>query len=159
MPHVTLQEISADTVRAVCRLETAPEQRGNVAPNAVSIAQAHFAPEAWFRAVAADGELVGFVMLSDPSLRPGAPTEDQPFVQLWRFMIDARHQGRGIGRAALALVVAELRVRHPALRRLFTSTVPGPHTPKAFYESLGFVANGDWDEGEEVLVLDLETTS
>ncbi|MDP3085473.1 MAG: GNAT family N-acetyltransferase [Rubrivivax sp.] len=156
MPQVTLQEITADTVRAVCRLEVGPDQRGNVAPNAVSIAQAHFAPAAWFRGVAADGELVGFVMLSDPSLVPGAPAAEQPFVQLWRFMIDARHQGHGHGRAALALVVAHLRQRHPALRQLFTSTVPGPHTPKAFYEGLGFVANGDWDEGEEVLVLDLD---
>ena len=56
-----------ETARAVCALEVGPEQHGYVAPNAVSIAQAHFEPKAWFRAVHADETPVGFVMLhQDP---------------------------------------------------------------------------------------------
>jgi diamine N-acetyltransferase len=44
-----------------------PEQRGYVAPNAISIARGHFEPRAWFRAVFADETPVGFVMLSEDS--------------------------------------------------------------------------------------------
>ena len=48
---VTLREITGDTVRTICALRVAPAQERLVAPNAVSIAQAHFEPGAWFRAI------------------------------------------------------------------------------------------------------------
>lgn len=145
-PTVTLREITADTVRSICDLVAAPP--GYVAPNAVSIAQAHFHPEAWFRAVYAGETPVGFVMLEDSSLRtpPAAELE----VGLWRFMIDARQQRQGYGRAALRLVIADVRRRHPTLRSFVTSCVPGPQTPRPFYEALGFVFGGEMNDGEEV---------
>jgi len=150
--NITLREITADTVRSICDLVAEPA--GYVAPNAVSIAQAHFHPEAWFRAVYADEQPVGFVMLEDSSQRTPAPPELE--VGLWRFMIDAKHKGKGYGRAALRLVIDEVRRRHPTLRELGTSCVPGPATPRPFYESLGFVFTGEIDDGEEVLVLALD---
>jgi diamine N-acetyltransferase len=61
--EVSLQEITKETVRAICRLQVGPGQDRFVAPNAVSIAQAHFEPKAWFRAIHAGEEPVGFVML------------------------------------------------------------------------------------------------
>jgi len=70
---VSLREISRETARAIMQLDVLPHQRGLVAPNAVSIAQAHFAPEAWIRAIYADEAPVGFVMLEDWT-RPGAKT-------------------------------------------------------------------------------------
>lgn len=148
---VTLREVTADTVRAVCQLVAEPA--GFVAPNAVSIAQAYFHPEAWFRAICADERIVGFVMLSDPSLLPAPPAEPQVFV--WRFMVDREHKGRGIGTAALRLVIEHVRQRHPALPRLGLSCVPGPGSPRPFYERLGFRFEGEVDDGEEVLWLDL----
>ena len=65
-------------------------QRSFVAPNAVSIAEAHFNPGHWMRAIYADGQPVGFVLTFDD------PSEGY---FLWRFMIAAGHQRRGIGRA------------------------------------------------------------
>src|SRR5688500_14597203 len=149
--NITLREIDADNVRAICDLVAEPE--GYVAPNAVSLAQALFHPEAWYRAVYAGEEPVGFVMLEDSSQLTPPPPELE--VGLWRFMIDAKHKGKGHGRAALRLVIDEVRRRHPALRELFTSCVPGPATPRPFYESLGFVFTGELDDGEEVMVLAL----
>jgi diamine N-acetyltransferase len=149
--NVTLREITAETVRAVCKLVAEPE--GFVAPNAMSIAQAHFHPEAWFRAIYADDVLVGFVMLSDPSQLPEPPAELE--VGLWRLMIDRQHKHKGHGKAALRLVIEHVRRRHPQLATMYVSCVPGPGSPRPFYESLGFVANGELDEGEEVLVLRL----
>ena len=52
---VELREITSETVRAICELEVAVDQRSFVAPNAVSIAEAHFTPGHWMRAIYADG--------------------------------------------------------------------------------------------------------
>jgi diamine N-acetyltransferase len=144
---VTLREITSDTVRAICALEVAPAQRGFVAPNAISIAQAYFAQEvAWFRAIYADDTPVGFVMLEDNA-------EKQEYF-LWRFMIDARYQGYGFGRRALLLVIDHVRTR-PGAAALFTSCVPGDGSPCPFYERMGFVPTGEVDDGELVMRLDL----
>lgn len=153
--QITLREITADTVRAICNLVADPP--GYVAPNAVSIAQAYFHPEAWFRAIYLDDEPVGFVMLEDTSLLTPPPAE--PEVSLWRFMIDAKHKRKGYGRAALRLVIDDVQRRHPTLRVFRTSCVPGAHTPRPFYESLGFVFTGELDDDEEVLALQLAPSS
>jgi diamine N-acetyltransferase len=145
-PDVTLREITAETVRAVCSLEVLPEQRGFVAPNAVSIAQAHFEPKAWFRAVYAGDTPVGFVMLEED-------VEQEEYF-LWRFMIAGEHQGRGYGRAALDQVVERVRGL-PGARELYSSFVPGEHGPGGFYLAYGFEETGEVDGGEHVIRLAL----
>ncbi len=62
---VSLRAITAETVRTICALEVRQEQRSYVADNALSIAQAHFVPGAWFRAVYAGETPVGFGMLDE----------------------------------------------------------------------------------------------
>lgn len=74
---VTLREITADTVIDVTRLSVFESQKTFVAPNAVSLAQALFAPEAWYRAIYVAEELAGFVMLEDESLRSPPPDQHQ----------------------------------------------------------------------------------
>jgi diamine N-acetyltransferase len=59
---VELREVTAETVRAVCRLDVSDSQRAYVASVAVSIAQAHFESTAAFRAVYADDQPVGFIL-------------------------------------------------------------------------------------------------
>lgn len=143
---VTLREITAESLPAILKLAVADDQTAFVASNAVSIAQAYFSPEAWFRGVYAGDDPVGFVMLSD---KP-----DQPEYYLWRFMIDQRYQRTGLGAKAIALLVDHVRTR-PNATELLTSVVPKPGGPRPFYESLGFKATGEIDEGEVVLSLEL----
>ena len=154
---VSLREITAETVRDVCKLEVAPEQQGLVAPNAVSIAQAYFEPAAWFRAVYAGGTPVGFAMLYDPT-RTGEPEGGSDTCFLWRFMIDHRHQRKGYGAAALTLLIAQARTL-PGVTRLKTSYVPKPGNASTLYERAGFRATGEIDDGETVLELPLRPTA
>ena len=142
---VSLREVTKETVRAVIALEVGEHQQAFVAPNSVSIAQAHFEPKAWFRAVYAGGEPVGFVMLHED--------RDRARYGLWRFMIDHRHQGKGYGRRALELVVDRVRGL-PGAGRLETSYVPGDGSPGEFYHRLGFVDTGEVRDGEVITVLD-----
>jgi diamine N-acetyltransferase len=143
---VRLREVTRDTVFAVCKLDAGDEGR-QVAPNAVSIAQAHFQGEAWFRAVYDDDRLVGFVMLYDPTL---AEKADDPDFFLWRLMIDKSHQGKGYGRAAVETLVEHVRTR-PGARRLLVSHVKGADPLSRFYRSLGFRYTGVEDDGELVM--------
>ena len=144
---ITLREVTATTVRAVTDLRVAPEQEGYVASNAVSIAQAYFARDAWFRAVYAGETLVGFAMLRDGTLLQ--PESAKPEVSLWRFMIAHEYQKRGYGREALSLLVAHARSR-PEVTSIETSYVVGPHGPKAFYLAFGFQHTGEVKANGEV---------
>jgi diamine N-acetyltransferase len=146
--QVSLREITSETVRSVTKLSVAESQKGFVAPNAVSLAQALFSPEAWYRAIYSAEELVGFVMLEDESLQTLPP--EAPGIGVWRFMIDEKFQGRGIGRAALLLVIEHARSKG-IFKTLQLSYVPGPGCPEPFYLGLGFRHTGKVDEGEVVL--------
>lgn len=142
---VTLREIAKDTVREILSLEVAEHQKEFVAPNSVSIAQAHFEPKAWFRAVYAGEEPVGFVMVHED------PEAAEYF--LWRFMIDHNHQGKGYGRSALEQVIERIKGL-PNATRLLTSYVPGEGSPGDFYHRLGFADTGEEDHGELLTALE-----
>jgi diamine N-acetyltransferase len=144
--EVSLREISADTVRSICKLEVHDAQKPFVAPNAVSIAEAHFSEHAWFRAVYAGEAPVGFLMLHDEP--------EKPEYFLWRMMIDARYQGMGFARQAMDLLIRHVRTR-PRASALLTSVVQEEGGPQGFYESLGFVLTGAFEDDEAVMSLDL----
>jgi diamine N-acetyltransferase len=138
--------------RSVARLSVSAEQQRFVASNAVSLAEALFHREAWFRAIHVDESPAGFAMPFDESLRGASPAA--PTVALWRFMVDARFQRQGVGKAALALVIAHVRSKR-VFSSVVTSYVPGPGCPEAFYLGAGFRPTGEIDDGEIVLALPL----
>jgi len=149
---VSLREITASTVRAITNLTVAPDQQRFVASNAVSLAEALFSRAAWYRAIYHSDDPVGFVMLYDETLC--TPPPEIPQIGLWRFMIDARFQRRGVGKAALEQVIAHVRAKR-AVSLLTVSYVPGPGCPEPFYLGCGFRHTGTLDEGEIVLELPL----
>ncbi|POR49630.1 GNAT family N-acetyltransferase [Bosea psychrotolerans] len=146
MSDVALRDITAATVRAICALEVRQDQKGFVAPNAISIAQAYFEPAARFKAIYAAETPVGFLMW-----RPGS---ESGVCYLWRFMIDHRHQRNGYGKTALKLLFQALRDQRFHL--LKTSIVQGSAGPLEFYRSLGFRETGETvPNGESLLLLSL----
>jgi diamine N-acetyltransferase len=154
---VTLREITKDTVRDVVRLKPTPHQERFVAPNSVSIAQAHFHPEAWFRGIYADETPVGFVMLEDWTQVAGAEPQlyrDAPYIGLWRFMVDGRYQGLGFGRRALEMAIAHAKSK-PGIPQMLLSYVPGEGSPDKLYRSFGFEPTGDMEGSEIVMRLAL----
>jgi diamine N-acetyltransferase len=132
---VSLRLITAQTVRSVCSLTVAKDQESFVAPNAVSLAQALFAPQAWYRAIYLAEQPVGFVVFEDESLLP--TRREVPEVRLWRFMVDARFQGQGVGNAALLQVIEHIRGKD-LFSVLATSYVLCPGCAEQFYLGLGF---------------------
>jgi diamine N-acetyltransferase len=143
---IELREITRHSVIDIVKLDAGDDRR-QVAPNAVSIAQAHFEPAAWFRAVVQGERPVGFVMLYDPTL---TATPESPHFFLWRLMIDKAHQGRGYGHAAVERLIEHVRTR-PGASELRVSHVPEAQSLARFYQSLGFRYTGEQDEGELVM--------
>ncbi len=143
-PIACLREVTAETVGEICRLSDtlSDQQQRMVAPNAYSIAQAHFDAHAWFRAIYAGEVPVGFIMLHDD------PEKD--YVYLWRFMIAGPHQKKGYGRRALELAF-EYALRRPNVRAIKASYVPIEGGAGPFYRKLGFEPTGEMD-GDEVVI-------
>ncbi len=139
---VSLREITQDTVRQILKLDVSEAQKKYVASNAVSIAQAYFEPNAWFRAIYADATPVGFLML--------ALNRAKGICYLWRFMIDERYQGLGYGRRALHLAIDYAREATDA-EIITGSYSPGEHSAASFYHKFGFWETGEIDEGEVVI--------
>jgi len=144
---VSLREIKRETLRPFLRMKVAESQERMVANNAVSIAQAHFEPKAWFRGIYADETPVGFIMLYDDP--------EEPVYFLWRLMVADEFQGMGYGRKAIAQLVEYVKTR-PNATELKVSHVPElPGNPGPFYQKLGFEYTGEEDDGELVMRLKL----
>jgi diamine N-acetyltransferase len=145
---VTLREITGETVVSICKLSdtlSAPQKK-MVAPNAQSIAQAHYSRYAWFRAIYADETPVGFIMLYDN------PEEKRYF--LWRLMIAGPYQGLGYGEKAVRLLIEYVRTQ-PGAKALLVSCGEGEASPEGFYAKLGFQRTGEMLDDEVVMSLTL----
>lgn len=147
--QVSLREVTAETLFAVCQLSdtlTEPQKR-MVASNAYSIAEAHFAKHAWFRAIYADEVPVGFLMLHDSA-------EKGPGYFIWRLMIGGPYQKMGFGRRAVELLIDYVRTR-PDVKELLTSCGLGEGSPEGFYLKMGFRHTGRMWDDEAVLSMPL----
>ena len=147
---VSLREIVDGNRAAVLALRVAPEQERFVGSVRGALADAAAYPQAhpWFRAIYANDEPVGFVMVSwDVESRP--PVIIGPWF-LWKIIIDEQHQGLGYGAAAVRRV-ADV-VRSAGATELLTSYVPDDTGPAGFYRRLGFVPTGDLDAAGEIIV-------
>ncbi|HKX76027.1 MAG TPA: GNAT family N-acetyltransferase [Acidimicrobiia bacterium] len=144
--QLRLLPITADNQRRVFNLRTHKTQEAFVATMAQSFADALF-PETvndapvvpWMRAIEADGDIVGFVMVA-------VATEHHPEPYLWRLLIDRLHQRRGIATGALDLLEEELRGMGD--RTLVVSWEEGKGSPRPFYLARGFEPTGNVVDGE-----------
>lgn len=135
--EVRLVEITPETSRAVAELRTHASQELFVSPVARSYGDALFPPVEdgapvvpWMRAVEADGERVGFVLLCEP-------TAHHPRPHLWRLLVDRLHQRRGVADRVLELVEAQCRAW--GATELDVNWHRGRGTPEPFYLARGFV--------------------
>ncbi len=137
---IELIEVTTENESKVYRLKTHKTQQAFVAPMKWSYADALF-PEIvdgapvvpWMRAVQADGDLVGFVMLA-------LVTEHHPEPYLWRLLVDRLHQRRGVG--SMIMDAIEEQCRQWGHDTLITSWEEGRGSPRPFYEGRGFVPTG-----------------
>jgi diamine N-acetyltransferase len=144
--NVTLGDITAENFEAFMEMELPDHQRDLLASNAYSIAQSRFYPDYIPRGIWCDGEPAGFLLCD---CRAHGIDGDYA---IYRFMVEHRRQGRGIGRRAMALLLAELRAM-PDVRRITISYHTHHAQARAFYAGFGFVEAGIDARGEMVAAL------
>lgn len=118
-------------------------------PNSVSIAQSKFEPSLKPYAIYADGQIAGFLMYN-------SEMEELESYWIYRIMVDKKLQGKGIGKAAVKLMIDEMAKTLDAQK-----IAVGYHTENtgahALYESLGFQDNGDRFGKEMAVVKNVAT--
>ncbi|MBZ9769414.1 GNAT family N-acetyltransferase [Mesorhizobium sp. CA6] len=145
---VVLRPVGEDNRAAILALELTPEQQGFVASNVDSLEEAGEDDEAIARAVVAAGRVVGFLMYSAP--------EDDDEAIIYRFMIDRREQGKGLGRAAVAGVLEEIGLLGH-IRRVSICYEPDNEAARRLYAGFGFVETELDEDGEMIAVLQLSS--
>ncbi|MFB9869710.1 GNAT family N-acetyltransferase [Vreelandella sulfidaeris] len=142
---VILKSITRENFEAVIALELATSQRDYVASNLYSIAESSFHPTYQPRAIHCSGEAVGFLMYESFH-----HNRQLPAYNIFRFMVDRRHQGRGFGHEAMKCVLDEIRAHGP-FEKIAICYVPTNQVARDFYASLGFQEAGLSEETGEVI--------
>jgi diamine N-acetyltransferase len=138
---ITFRPVTRANFSAVVELTVAPEQAEFVAPNVYSLAEAYLEPSWTPLAIYAVDALVGFALY-------GREDETGRW-WLMRYMIDAPHQGRGYGTAALPKLI-DLMVERHGCGEIFLGYEPSNDVAERLYARMGFVPTGEMVGGEIV---------
>ncbi len=144
-PVLRVVELTADNIEAVLAVAPRPEQLRHVNPVSWYVAKAAY-EEVWqpVALVGADDEVMGFAQW--------AYDESDSTFTLGGVVLDARHQGRGLGRAVLDALVAHVRAQPQA--GTVVLTVHGDNErARGLYQRYGFEETGEELDGELVMVL------
>lgn len=145
MPTIELKPITKDNWYDACQLKVKDSQKNFVAENGKSILQSIYESDydAKIMGVYDEDTMVGFMMTGI-----AGKNEDPDARWIFRFMIGADYQGKGYGRTALEVYLAQVK-SEGKYKQVKLSYVPDNHGAKALYEKLGFVEIGikeEWDE-------------
>lgn len=145
---LSLRPVCIANAEAVAGLSVHEAQGAFIAANTESLALAAEHVNMHPRAIHLGAELVGFALHAGPG-----STGRQDTHVLYRLMIAAGWQGLGLGRAALGLLLAEIRALGAA--RVVLYYVPSNTVARQLYVSAGFVEQGVDADGEMMAVLEL----
>ncbi len=158
---IELKKITEENFRECIGLQIKDEQKGFVATNVKSLAQAWVAHENQLCvpmpfAIYDDDTMVGFVMLAYFEYDADKPDESEIYT-IWRFMIDKQHQGKGFGKAAMSKVLDYIKsYPYGQAKKVVLSYEPENAVAKALYVSFGFKETGEIEDGEVVAQLQLD---
>jgi len=145
---INLRPITSKNVDDVCELKA---DSNFVASNQGSLADAfaywtEYGTSPIAYAIYNDETPVGFVMVAyfedDDRDNKGIP-----YYFLWRLMIDENHQNKGYGRAAMNLIIEEVKTLPKGNSNAFYTSTNGPDALK-LYETVGFERTGAIRYGE-----------
>ncbi|MCL2620194.1 MAG: GNAT family N-acetyltransferase [Defluviitaleaceae bacterium] len=159
---INLQPLSWDNYVAVYQLQVEEHQKGYLAPNYASLAEAYLmskeadgCPQALF-AICNNAEVVGFAMIDyipsgEGSYANYAGGDGEACYYLSRFMLDKRFQGQGLGKSAMDLIIDYVKTRPLGeTASFYTSFKPENEVMRKFIAKCGFVETGKINQGEVI---------
>ena len=144
---VRLDRVTVENWEEVIKVDLPPAQWSNVDPASVlhALCEAQFWPGTSYAIMAGDAA-VGYVHFG--AIRSGIG---------WAvaiLIIDQHHQRRGYGRAAMKLVIEQVRTESPDTTSIWITYRPGNVAAERLYQSLGFEPVGE-HEGDVLAQLTL----
>jgi diamine N-acetyltransferase len=138
-------DVTADNVEAVLDVAPRPEQLRYVKPVAWYVAKAAY-QGVWHPVglMGDDGQVVAFAQW--------AYDDSDATYTLGGVVVDASHQGRGLGRAVLDALVRHLRAQ-PRRGTVVLTVHDDNERARGLYRRYGFQETGELLEGELVMVL------
>ncbi|WP_297955506.1 GNAT family N-acetyltransferase [uncultured Ruminococcus sp.] len=159
---VRLEKVNGGNIWDILELSVAESQKSFVADNRTSIIEAYSTVSSGGHAftfgIYDDDTPVGFAMIGfgTDEYWEAPPEIAENTYNIWRFMIDSRYQHKGIGKAALKLLLDFIRT-YPCgkAEKCWLSYEPGNTAAERLYSSFGFVPTGEKDGDEIIAVLNL----
>jgi len=156
--RLSLQEVTRANWRAALQLGVRPEQQrfvseyAPIAAVALAKAYVHASGFQWLPyAVYRGQDMIGFVALAyEESLA------HQNTYWMFHFFIDGRYQGQGYGRAALELLLQEIKQQHPACQVIKLTVHPENIAAQHLYTQTGFLPTGETLDDEPIYQLRLQ---
>jgi len=142
---IKLRDIDRNNYLGVIRLSVTDEQKGYIANNMYSLAEAKAKPECIPLAIYNDDILIGFLMY-------GIDFNDKEY-WIYRIMIDVKHQNKGYGKQTLICILDKI-ISDKEHNKVYISVEPRNLIAKELYEKLGFVLDGRIINEELILCLD-----
>lgn len=147
-----LREITWDNFIACIELQVKEEQKQFISSNQHALAEAYLASKEGqviiTFAIYKEETLVGFVMMYYDD---GDGNLEYSSYGVFKFMIDARHQGKGYGREAMAQIISYIQTMPLGKARVIELTYkPDNVAAKRLYAGLGFVETGNIHPSGEV---------
>lgn len=142
--EVILEPVDRRNYHKLFTMQPRPEQTSFVTPPRWTLARCYVrlfgdAFEHLPHLVVAAGQVVGYSTTACDS----ASADDYWIDDI---MIDAEHQGRGYGRAAVAATIRMIAARYPRCRAVQLTCFRANTAAAALYKSLGFELTGGVDE-------------
>lgn len=133
--NIRLKELNLDNWYECCQLEVSENQKAFLEPNSVSIAQSKFELTLKPYAIYLEDKVVGFLMYN-------TVLEELDGYWVYRIMVDEKFQGKGIGKKATELMIAEI-AKLPDAQKIIVGYHPDNVGAHHLYSSLGFIDNGN----------------
>ena len=142
MDPITLQKVDESNFLACFSLKLDAQQEKFVSHPIRSLAQAYvYRKQCTPFAICRAGQVIGYLMV--------IYDYDEEAYFIWHLMIDAQHQGRGYGRAAMEAALAYIRSKPFGASNIVRLTVSPKNTVAChLYQALHFSATGRADEDE-----------
>ena len=157
-----LEKITGKNVWNILKLSVSKKQESFVASNDISMIEAYTAITgngyAFPFGIYEDDTPVGFLMIGfdKDDYWDDAPSIANGNYNLWRLMIDKKHQKKGYGREAVRLALEFIKT-FPCGKADFCwlSYEPENEVASRLYHSFGFTETGEMDGNEIIAVLKL----
>ncbi len=144
---VHVAPVDAHNRAAVLGLRVDPGQRAFVGEIADMLADAEISANSEPMAILRGDTVVGYYRIERRASAVTGRADVVPSLGLRSFMVDAAHQGDGIGTAAIAALCADLGRRHPDRRRLVLTVNQANAVARRVYLRTGFEDSGELYHG------------